>query len=56
VLASGGAAVYLARKASAADAWLIDPGKCINVRLGTTGCRLQTVRQHAFFRSAVRGE
>ena len=35
--ALGGAAVYLGRKASAQGVWSIDPGKCINIRLGATG-------------------
>jgi Na+-translocating ferredoxin:NAD+ oxidoreductase subunit B len=33
----GGAVVYLARKAGAADIWQIDPAKCIDIRLGATG-------------------
>ncbi len=33
----GGAAAYLARKASAQDVWLIDPAKCVNIRHGATG-------------------
>ena len=33
----GGAAAYLAKKAGAADAWLIDPTKCVNIRLGAIG-------------------
>ena len=37
VLALGGPLVYLASKAGAQDMWLIDPTKCINIRLGATG-------------------
>ena len=37
LLALGGAAAYLTSKASAEGAWLIDPTKCINIRLGATG-------------------
>ena len=33
----GGTAAYLATRASAEGAWVIDPTKCINVRLGATG-------------------
>jgi electron transport complex protein RnfB len=37
LLGLAGAAVYLARKAGAADVWQIDPTKCIDIRLGATG-------------------
>ena len=37
VLAIGGTALYLTRRAGAAGAWVIDPGKCINIRLGDNG-------------------
>lgn len=37
VLALGGAAAYLTRRAASMDLWFIDPGKCLNIRLGTTG-------------------
>ncbi len=33
----GGAAAYLGRRAVARDVWAIDPGRCINIRLGATG-------------------
>ncbi len=36
VVALGGAAAYLAKRAQAEGAWSIDPTKCINIRLGTT--------------------
>ena len=36
-LALGGPLVYLVAKAGAEDMWLIDPTKCINIRLGATG-------------------
>ncbi len=37
VLALGGCSAYLASKAKAERVWTIDPGKCLNIRLGTTG-------------------
>jgi Na+-translocating ferredoxin:NAD+ oxidoreductase subunit B len=37
LLTLGGTAIYLAHKARAADVWMIDPGRCINIRLGATG-------------------
>ena len=37
LLVIGGAGVHLARRAGAVGVWWIDPGKCINIRLGTTG-------------------
>lgn len=37
LVALGGPLVYLASKAGAEGAWLIDPTKCINIRLGATG-------------------
>lgn len=33
----GGTAAYLVQKARANDVWMIDPGRCINIRLGATG-------------------
>ena len=33
----GGGAAYLTLRASAEGAWLIDPTKCVNIRLGATG-------------------
>jgi len=33
----GGVAVYLTRKAGAQGAWQLDPGKCVNSRLGAVG-------------------
>jgi electron transport complex protein RnfB len=37
LLAIGGTGFYLAQRAGAAGVWQIDPGKCINIRLGATG-------------------
>ena len=37
LLGLAGAAVYLGRKAGAADFWQIDPTRCIDIRLGATG-------------------
>lgn len=37
LLGIGGAVAYLVRKAGADDVWLIDPDKCLNIRLGATG-------------------
>jgi electron transport complex protein RnfB len=37
VLSLGGAAAYLSLKADAQGYWFIDPGKCIDSRLGATG-------------------
>jgi Na+-translocating ferredoxin:NAD+ oxidoreductase subunit B len=37
LLALGGTAAYLVRKAGAQDSWWIDPAKCVNIRLGATG-------------------
>jgi electron transport complex protein RnfB len=37
LVALGGPLVYLATKSGADDVWIIDPTKCINIRLGTTG-------------------
>ncbi|GMV98805.1 MAG: 4Fe-4S binding protein [Phycisphaerae bacterium] len=37
LLALGGTAAHLARKAWASDVWLIDPNRCVNIRLGATG-------------------
>lgn len=37
LLALGGAALPLVRRAGAAGAWEIDPRRCINIRLGATG-------------------
>lgn len=37
LVAFGGAAFYLTRNAEADGVWVIDPEKCINIRLGATG-------------------
>ena len=37
LVAVGGPLVYLAGRAGAQGQWLIDPEKCINIRLGATG-------------------
>ena len=37
LLALGGPLAYLATRAGADGVWLIDPTKCLNIRLGTTG-------------------
>ncbi len=37
LIALGGAAIYLTRKAGAEGVWQVDPGKCMNIRLGVTG-------------------
>jgi electron transport complex protein RnfB len=37
LVAFGGAAFYLTRRADADGVWIIDPEKCINIRLGVTG-------------------
>ena len=33
----GGAGAFLVRRAGADGTWRVDPGRCINIRLGTTG-------------------
>ncbi|UCE60536.1 MAG: 4Fe-4S binding protein [Phycisphaerales bacterium] len=37
LLVLGSTAFYLTKKAHAKGVWVIDPAKCINIRLGTTG-------------------
>jgi electron transport complex protein RnfB len=37
LVAVGGPLIYLAGRAGAQGQWLIDPQKCINIRLGATG-------------------
>ncbi len=37
LLAVGGVVAYLASKAGAEGSWRIDPGKCVNIRLGAIG-------------------
>ena len=37
LLAIGGTVAHLVRKAHASDVWMIDPAKCVNIRLGATG-------------------
>ncbi len=37
LLALAGTAGYLVRRAGAADAWYINPNRCLNIRLGATG-------------------
>ena len=37
LLTLGGAVFYLSKRAGAEGVWYIDPGKCVNIRLGATG-------------------
>ena len=37
LLAVGGVVARLALKAHASDVWMIDPARCVNIRLGATG-------------------
>ena len=37
LLGLGGTAAYLASRSAAEGAWLLDPQKCVNIRLGATG-------------------